>query len=142
MAQQAFVFHARLLGYRGVTRTVAVRGDQTLIDLHRILQQGFEWDDEHLYSFWLTGTFWDARQEYTAPFEIEPPARSADIRLDRLALELGQKIAYIFDFGEEWRVGLTLKEVVTAGAGSFPRMLESRGEAPPQYAYDDETEVA
>jgi len=138
MAQQAFVFHARLIDYRGVARTVAVRGDQTLVDLHSILQQAFEWDDEHLYSFWLTGRFWDATREYTAPFEIGPPARSAEACLDGLGLELGQRIAYIFDFGDEWRVGLTLKEIAAAGGGSYPRILDSRGDAPPQY----QTEVA
>jgi hypothetical protein len=40
-----------------VEREVSVRSDQTLIDLHRVLQEAFAWDDDHLYSFWLDGEF-------------------------------------------------------------------------------------
>ena len=34
MARQAFVFSARLDGWKGVRRTIAVRSDQTLAVLH------------------------------------------------------------------------------------------------------------
>ena len=140
MATQAYVFRAALVGFRGVSRTVAVRGDQTLVDLHGILQEAFEWDDDHLYSFWLTGEFWGHEGEYTAPFEADgTPA--ADVALDRLELEVGRKIAYVFDFGDEWRVQLTLGEIVPAEEGSYPCILASTGTAPPQYGLEDEAEL-
>ena len=52
---------------RGVSRKLAVRADETLADLHQLIQFAFEWDDDHLYSFWLGGTFWDRQPgtEYT-----------------------------------------------------------------------------
>lgn len=118
-----------------------MRGDETLADLHQLLQSAFEWDDDHLYSFWLSGTFWDRRQgsEYTCPSPwLEQAERSARVRLDRLSLQVGQRIAYVFDFGDEWRVRLTLSEVRPSSAGPCPPILESRGEAPPQYGYDEE----
>jgi hypothetical protein len=133
MAGQAYVFSAKLVGYAGVTRTVAVRGDQRLTDLHAVLQQAFGWADDHLYSFWLTGRFWDRRDEYSHPFELEPGAGSAEVRLDRLRLQPGQRIAYLFDYGDEWRVLLTLAKVVDAEHAVYPAILASRGEAPPQY---------
>lgn len=34
MAKQGYVFKADLVGWRGVRRTIAVRSDQTLVDLH------------------------------------------------------------------------------------------------------------
>jgi len=44
-------------------------------------QQAFGWDDDHLYSFWLSGTFWGAEDaQYLHPLpaaSIEPPGRSA-----------------------------------------------------------------
>ena len=68
----------------------------------------------------------------------EPDAASARVQLDRLGLRIGQRIAYVFDFGDEWRVRLTLVEIRPAGAEPCPPILERRGEAPPQYGYDDE----
>ena len=138
MPGRAYVFKAQLVGFKGVTRTVAVRGDQGLTDLHDVLQRAFDWDDDHLYSFWLTGRFWDREGEYTAPFELERGQRSAAVQLDRLGLEVGQKVAYVFDFGDEWRVMLTVTAVEEADANPYPRILASRGEAPPQYVYDED----
>src|SRR5579863_8196940 len=72
MSKQAYLFTARLEGWRGVRRTIAVRSDQTLVDLHHALRAAFEWDDDHLYSFWLGGKFWakDGTED-THPFALE-----------------------------------------------------------------------
>jgi hypothetical protein len=68
----AYVFEAELDEDPAVSRRVAVRGDQTLVDLHEELRRAFEWWDDHLYSFWLDGEFWGSREsEYTSPIEPE-----------------------------------------------------------------------
>lgn len=153
--RQVYVLSADLVGFPGVRRTVAVRADQTLVDVHDALQAAFAWDDDHLYSFWLKGTFW-ARDgsEYTHPFHaaqpnplglfaIGPVPRSAAVRLGRLKLRKGQRIAYLFDFGDEWRITLTVHEITTDDGLSYPRLLEATGDAPPQYPdCDDVEEVA
>ncbi len=141
MAAETYIFKATLVGFRGVSRKLAVRGDETLADLHQLLQFAFDWDDDHLYSFWLSGTFWGHQpgSEYTCPTPWpEPGERSARVRLDRLGLGVGQKIAYVFDFGDEWRVRLSLIEIRPVGSKPCPPILERRGEAPSQYGYDDE----
>src|SRR5688572_18824325 len=69
MANHVYVFRAGLVGHRGIHRTIAVRSDQTLVDVHYALQAAFDWDDDHLYSFWLDGEFWSRNgREYTHPF--------------------------------------------------------------------------
>jgi hypothetical protein len=157
MADQAYVFGAQLDGFRDVRRTIAVRSDQTLVDLHGALRSAFGWDDDHLYSFWLSGKFW-ARDgtEYTHPFALEsdpfagwdlpiakPGRKSAERRLNRLRVTKGQRIAYLFDFGDEWRVRLTVRAITADDGGDYPRLLDSVGEAPPQYAdYADEEDAA
>lgn len=85
--------------------------DLTLVDLHYALQSAFGWDDS-----------------------TEPRGKSACARLDELDLREGQQIAYVFDFGEEWRVGLTLKEKRPADGRVVARCIEKVGAAPPQYA--------
>lgn len=53
--------------------------------------------------------------------------------LSELALEPGQPLTYVFDFGDHWEVGLRVSAVEKARDDSYPRVLESTGEAPPQY---------
>jgi len=128
-----------MVGFRGVSRKLAIREDETLADLHQLIQLAFEWDDDHLYAFWRSGKFWD-RQEvaFGGPgFCQESGDRSARIRLDRLALEVGQTLAYVFDFGDEWRVRLKLVDVRAADGVAVPPILDSRGQPPPQYGWDD-----
>jgi hypothetical protein len=138
----AYVFEAELLEYPEVSRLIAVRGDQTLADLHEALRDAFDWWDDHLYSFWLDGVHWgDSQREYTSPVEPEPGVQTADVELRRLGLTVGQEIAYVFDFGDEWRVRLRLTETRPAGEETFPDTIERRGKAPPQYAIPDEEEL-
>jgi hypothetical protein len=136
-----YVFDASLLDYADVSCTIGVRGDQTLEHVHQGLRRAFNWDDDHLYSFWLSGVHWDGPEtEFTAPDELEmSEARTADIRLRDLDLEVGRPIAYVFDFGDEWRVLLHLREQVPPDPGArYPKVLTRNGEPPPQYVYDDE----
>ena len=155
MSHHVYVLKADLVGFRGVNRTIAFRSDQTLVDVHQALQAAFEWDDDHLYSFWLNGKFWSGTaDEYTHPwhasepnplamFTLDPDPQSADIRLDRLELVKGQRIAYVFDFGDEWRVRLTLRQITADDGRPYPLLLTAAGEAPPQYQdYDEIEDVA
>jgi hypothetical protein len=129
-----YVIAAKLVDHPKVSRQVSVPGTETLDDLHHLFRQTFEWDDDHLYSFWLNGEFWsDPASEYTSPIEAEPGARTADVALDDLDLQPGQEIAYVFDFGDQWRVLLRVEEIHPK-RGTQARVLRSLGEAPPQYA--------
>ena len=139
MQRQEFVFDAELVGFRDVRRVIAVRDDLTLVDLHYALQSAFGWDDDHLYAFWLGGQFWtNATEHFTHPCggdePLDPAERSAAIRLDRLGLSEGQRLAYVFDFGDEWRVRLRVDEIVADDGHPSPRVVEAVGVAPPQYA--------
>ena len=124
-----------------MTRAIAIRGDQTLDDLHLALQDAFEWENDHLYAFWLSGNLWDdPDSQYMAPFELDPDEQSTAERIERLGLSVGQRVAYLFDFGDEWHVDLTVTSIGDADAGEYPRLLASSGDAPAQYAYQDELE--
>jgi hypothetical protein len=49
-----------------------------------------------------------------------------------LPLEIGSRIAYVFDYGDDWRVMLTLGERVDGGV-AMPRVSGQQGMAPPRY---------
>jgi hypothetical protein len=45
----------------------------------------------------------------------------------------GEKLAYLFDFGDECRVLLTLKTIRADDGRPYPLVLAAVGDAPPQY---------
>ncbi len=44
-------------------RRLALRSEQTLLDLHIAIQQAFDWDSDHLYSFYVNGKTGDEAYE-------------------------------------------------------------------------------
>jgi hypothetical protein len=59
-------------------------------------------------------------------------SRTADVPVGELRLNIGARIAYVFDHGDDWRVLLTLRERVDSG-DAMPRVSDLRGTAPRQY---------
>jgi pRiA4b ORF-3-like protein len=135
----ALVFDAELLNARGVRAGLAVLERQPLTALHDAIQQAFGWWDDHLYSFWLDGSFFgDTEVELTTPATPDEGVATADVPIAELGLGIGQRIGYVFDFGDDWRVRLTVRERIAAAAGDHPRALELRGMPPPPYAAIDD----
>lgn len=143
-------FEAKLVPYgpyvsprAKVLRTIVMREDQTFAHLSLVLRGAFGWwMDDHLYAFWPDGEFWGDATAYLHPFELEEAGkegRSAELPLADADLEPGRKLAYVFDFGDEWRILLTVTAVDPADAGGYPRVLAGEGDPPPQYPpFDDE----
>ncbi len=129
-----------------VVRTIAVREDQTLEQLHEALRLAFGWPDPHMYAFWMNGDWWDRDSvRYQTPFELDPDdgnVRSGRVPLSGLGLRKGKTIAYLFDFGDEWRLLLKVVDRWEAGEESYPMLVEAVGAPPPQYAPLDEDEGA
>ncbi len=89
-------FEASLADYEDVERSIELREDQTLVDLHDGIQKAFGWRDDHLYSFRLDGRFWrDRATEYTAPIEPDEDVATADVPIVELGLKPGTKLAYM-----------------------------------------------
>lgn len=145
-AMEAFAFQAVLVPYapfvdwpaEPVVRTIAVREDQTLEQLHEAMRIAFGWADAHMYSFWMSGKWWDSESvRYQTPFELDPDdedTRSGRVAVANLSLRKGKTIAYLFDFGDEWRVLLKVVDRWEADDETYPQIVEASGTPPPQYA--------
>ncbi|NWJ95289.1 MAG: plasmid pRiA4b ORF-3 family protein [Chloroflexi bacterium] len=133
-------FQVKLDWLKTVWRRIEMRGDQTLHDLHKTIQDAFDWDDDHLYAFFMSGKAWDSQTEYVSPYAGE--GRSASkIRLENLNLTPKKKFLYIFDFGDELRPLVTLEAIVPGGVKpnvDYPIITEAHGEAPPQYGDEED----
>jgi hypothetical protein len=142
---EAFAFQAVLVPFAPrvdspnelVVRTIAVREDQTLEQLHEALRLAFGWADAHLYAFWMSGEWWDRESvRYEAPFELDPEderVRSARVALSEIGLRKGKTMAYLFDFGDEWRLLLKVVDRWEARDESYPMLIDASGTPLPQY---------
>ena len=132
-----------------VSRTIQIRGSQTLGDLHEAIFIAFDRDDEHLYEFQLGGKkpHDPNATSYTHPMGTEnlfdEPANDAErASIGSLGLKVKQTFLYWFDFGDDWWHRIKVVAIDDeAPEGKFPRVIKQVGKSPPQSAdWDEEDE--
>lgn len=67
-----YTFHVSLPGYGRVWRKIELAEEATLADLHASIQDAYQFYDDHLYSFFMSGKAWDSKTEYTLPNDMDP----------------------------------------------------------------------
>ncbi len=133
---QVFVVRVKLRGYPEAWRDIAIAADQTLEELHLAIQDAYRWDDDHLYSFYLSGRAWDRSTEIGSPWS-DAPRSASETTIGSLGLKPGKKFLYLFDYGDQHEFDVEVREVQAAGrAGTYPRVVDKKGRAPKQYAND------
>jgi hypothetical protein len=123
-----------------VSRTLQVRGDQTLEELHRALFRAFGRTQEQMYEFQFGAP--EARR-YVLPgaqaMALEgarpPDGLVSDVTLDALGLEPGQSFLYWFDFAADWWHQIQVKGVSEQEPrGGYPKVTRRVGADPPKSA--------
>jgi hypothetical protein len=136
LPQTTFAFDVRALSHPGVQRTIELRGDQTLADLHGVIEEEFALDDEHLWAFYLSGEWYDRHSEFGRS------GRAHEVELRSLGLEPGLQIAHLHDFGEEWRHVVDVARVGTEEPGAeYPRVTARVGQVESRWDPEDEEEL-
>jgi len=121
-----------------IWRRLELRSDLTLEEVHGILQTAFGWYDAHLWRFAAGGNPFDLdAQLFLCPYDAEEgeddglPA--SQVRLDELLQETGDRLSYVYDYGDDWQLRLRVESVRPAGDGSpAARALAGRRAAPPE----------
>ncbi len=134
-----------------ISRTIEIRGDQTLQDLHEAIFTAFDRYDEHLYEFQFgegphdpNGKRYVLALPMDFPFaeQDEPAGYVADTTIGSLGLKVDQAFGYWFDFGDDWWHQINVVAIQDEAArGKYPRVTKRIGEGPPQYVdWDEEDE--
>lgn len=131
-----------------MSRTIQIRGDQTLEDLHHAIFDAFDRWDEHMYEFQFGAGPMDPKApRYVLPGafdtdmgEDNPPAGRVDqTRIDSLGLEVGRSFGYWFDFGDDWWHQINVEAIGDkVPEGKFPKVTKRVGKSPPQYLEEDD----
>jgi Plasmid pRiA4b ORF-3-like protein len=143
-----YVFRLRILGgfyappgAPSIWREIELAADQTLAELGERIPPAFGFDDDHLWSFFLSGKPWDRASEYARL--PDPPSGRHKRGADGLLVgdaPSRKEFLFLFDYGDEWHFGVKLVRTGEVEPGArYPRVVASQGQAPPQYPdLDDE----
>ncbi len=131
-----------------VMRRIAIRGDQTLEDLHRAIFDALDFEEEHMYEFQFGKGFHDPKgPRYVLPGDSDSPfdsgpASAGDVTkttLDSLGLTTDSQFGHWFDFGDDWMHQIDVVAIKEdAPRGEYPKIVARKGESPPQYVDSDE----
>jgi hypothetical protein len=133
---------------RVISRTIQIRGNQTLEVLHNTIFYAFEREDNHMYEFQIggKGPMDPKARRYTLHVfkdDEDPPAGDVEwTPIGSLGLKVGDAFGYWFDFGDDWwhQINVVAIEDVS-GRAKFPKIVKRVGESPPQYVdWDEEDE--
>jgi len=128
-------------------RVIEIADETTLYDLHLIIQDLVNFENDHLFEFFAGRhcrnrkiTFVD---ESSWDFDYEKAMDDYEqIALkDIYPLAKGLQLFYHFDFGDDWYFKITRtrkKPKVEEKGVEYPKLIESIGQAPQQYPTWDE----
>ncbi|MDY3844662.1 MAG: hypothetical protein SOZ55_06045 [Ruminococcus sp.] len=83
-------------------RHIQISVKKTLDYFAGCIIDAFNFDFDHLYSFFMDNKWWSQINAYNSPYSEEPPYAN-QIKLSQLRLSKGQAFKFLFDYGDEWR---------------------------------------
>jgi hypothetical protein len=129
--------HVQLEGaFPPVWRRIEVASDLGLEDLHDVVQVVFGWEDYHLHRFTTgpqddPGTAFACTADLAQGWDDDPAMPTWDVRVDELLAEVGERLHYQYDYGDNWWVAIEVEEVAD---GRVPpgraTLLEGAGAGP------------
>ena len=132
-----------------ISRTIQIKGNQTLKDLHRIIFKAFDRWDSHMYEFNLGEGPYDRSEIYSLPIDtmgIGDDEEIGDVTkttIGSLGLTVGRAFGYWLDFGDDWLHQINVVAIDEhSGSGKYPKIIKCVGESPPQYPdFDNEMDI-
>ncbi len=130
-----------------ISRTIEMRGDQTLADLHHVIFKAFGRFEEHLYEFQIGGKGSNDTKARRYGFsstddEILGGKLAGDVSeafIDDLKLKRNQAFGYWFDFGDDWWHQINVLAIGKKTLkGRYPKIINRVGQSPPQYMEVDD----
>jgi hypothetical protein len=137
----SFALKVKLKWDKRTYRTIEIRSDQTLQDLQQAIQHSFDWDNDHLYSFFLNGRRDDNRYRFVAPWGNDGLPTTDEGVIGELGLILKHKFLYLFDYGDQHEFEIEVVSMCEQSEpGAYPRVVRQQGESPRQYHWSDDDE--
>jgi len=129
-------------------RDIVVGADRSIDEFQTVLNRAVGLDQAHFWFFGTDQDYWQSPVQYKPPEEMEQtaPTMGDEDEYDaaettvgemvrQLKLEAGDRICYLFDYGDEWRFYAILKEIDEGAPGDTePAVTNEKGDPVDQYA--------
>jgi hypothetical protein len=140
-SSETFILRAALDRQKSIYRDIEIESSKSLYRLAEAITNAFGFDFDHAFGFYsgLTPaklTRVDPRYELFADMgESDPGVFSVKkTKVSQAFPAIGHTLLFLFDYGDEWRFRVSLKETGTKQPKvRYPRVVTVRGNAPPQY---------
>lgn len=136
-AKKSYVFRVS----QGKTwRKIQISKKSTLEDLHLAIQDVFEFDNDHLYCFFMDNKRWSKDEDmvFVSSYDESGDNLACEAVLQDFTFARNQKFMYLFDYGDEWIFTVSLSNEVEEETPT-PIEIAGNGALPQQYP-DDEHE--
>lgn len=123
--------------FKDCWRKISVSHLHTLHVLHLTIQSAFDFDNDHLYAFYVGGSIQTGKPIYcNEARDIDIEKSTEEITIEEMELFRGQKLYYLFDFGDEWKFDVDLIKIEKTDPVLLrPLIVETKGEPPEQYSW-------
>ncbi len=117
-----------------IWRKISIYYDHRLSDLHLAIQEAFDFDNDHLYVFYFGREINIGEIIYCKDSLYHDGPFAEDVRISDLKLFQGERMKYLFDFGDRWLFNIELVKIdYETHLLLRPVVIEAKGEAPKQY---------
>ena len=128
-----FKFRIELEGsHPTISREFLIPSDFTFYKLHHTVQIVMGWENYHLYEFSIDSYRIGQQYEedgFNGPNEI---IDSKTIKIGDVLKSQGQKLDYLYDFGDYWQHSLTLERIIEDLSIPFPICCSGNLSCPPE----------
>ena len=145
------IIRAKVMHDKRTYRDIEILSGKTLVALADAILDAFEFGDKgHLFGFFgsLGRNHYDSQIRYELSPDpgsawmgmgSRPKSKSAkQAIINQVLTEKKQKMQFVFDYGDEWRFEVEVREFGDEENGvKYPRILASKGAPPEQYPEDD-----
>lgn len=145
-SNDTYILRVELCSKKSIYRNIEIEPSKSLYQLAEAIVATFGFDFDHAFGFYSglkPATMMKSlpRYELFADMGTAEPGTSGvkKTRISQAFAEIGHTMMFLFDYGDDWRFRVSLKVKGTKLAKvRYPRVVETRGEAPPQYPDFDE----
>lgn len=117
-----------------IWRRLDLRADLPLDVVHLVVQAAFDWENRHLYRFAMGGGPFDDRSLKVLCDEDIAEGEDGGLPASQTSLgammsEPGDRLSYVYDYGDFWELTLELEQVFTP-MDDYPAAVVIDGEQP------------
>jgi hypothetical protein len=123
-----------------IYRDVAVKHNQSFLELHHIILKSYEFDNKHQATFYRSNDNWQRGREislekYPAKSYAKDPLLMSETQIGSEIKDPNQKFIFVYDFTRNWTVLVELINVSKEENAKldYPAVIKSEGIAPSQY---------